>query len=137
MPAKRPLETLFQAPWSRGVDHAALTATTTVKLFTVPTGKTLRIDRVWYCNPTGLAGAAGNAFKGEVKNGSTVINTMFNTDTGAGGASLAADTPGFGTNSATDASLVLAAGDVLTLVFTETGTATLPAGSLFIEGRYV
>lgn len=133
---KRPLE-LFQEPWSRDYSHASLTATTTVKLFTVPTGKTLRLDRVWYNNPTGLAGASGNAFKLEIRQGATVINTVFNTDTGAGGATLAADTPTTGTMSATDANLVLAAGTVLTAVFTETGTATLPVGDLHLEGRYV
>jgi hypothetical protein len=130
--AKRPLE-LFQEPWSRDWSHAALTANTTVKLATVPTGKKLRIDRVWYNNPTGLAADGTNAFMLEIKVGSTVIATVFNTDSGdAGGAALAADTPIL-----VSASTVLSAADVLTAVFTEDGTATLPAGELRIEGRYV
>lgn len=127
---------LFQEYWTTTHEHAALTATTTVKLWTVPAGKKLRIDRVWYNNPTGLAGHGTDAFMLEIKNGATVVNTVFNTDTGdAGGASLDADTPTTGTPSATDANLVLSADDVLTAVFTEDGTATLPAGRLVIEGR--
>lgn len=134
---KRPLDTLFQTYWTSGSkDHVSVSVTTTVKLYTVPAGKTVRIDRVWYNNPTGLVGASGAAFKGEIKNGATLVNTMFNTDTGAGGATLAVDTPAFGTN-APDASLVLAAGAVLSLVLTKTGVATLPAGTFIIEGRFV
>lgn len=137
MAAKRKLDTLFQVPWFRDMDHGSTSASLTVKLFTVPAGKTLRIDRIWYNNPTGLAGAAGDGFKAEVKNGSTVLNTLFNTDTDDGGASLAADSPITGANAASSASMVLAAGSVLALVLTKTGTSTLPAGNIFIEGRYV
>lgn len=128
---KRPLE-FYQEPWSRDYSHASLTATTTVKLFTVPAGKTLHIDRVWYNNPTGLVGDATNAFKLEIKNGSTVLATVFNTETDNGGATLAVDTPIL-----VSASGALAAAAVLTAVFTKVGTATLPVGDLRIEGRYV
>lgn len=117
-------------------DHAALTATTTTKLWKVPTGRRFKVERASYINPTGLVGDGTNAFMGEVKNGSTVVATLFNTDTGdAGGASLAADTFVEGTLSATAANLWLAAGDILSAVLTEDGTATLPAGRLVIEGR--
>lgn len=117
-------------------EHAELTATTTIKLYKVPAGRTFRLDSVQYNNVTGLAGHATDAFAGTVQNGATVAATLFNTDTGdAGGASLAADTPAFGTLSATSASRVFAAGDVVSLVLTEDGTATLPAGTLVFEGR--
>lgn len=116
-------------------DHGSTTATTTSKLWKCPTGKSFVIDRVSYINPTGLTGDAANVFKGEVKNGSTVMATVFNTETDAGGATLAADTFVEATLSATAAALWLAAGDVMSFVLTEGGTATLPAGRLVIEGR--
>lgn len=133
---KRPLD-YFQEPWSRDYSHAALTATTTVKLATVPAGKTLRIDRVWYNNPTGLAADPTNAFRLEIRNGATVVALVFNTDNddAPAGAALVADTPVWG--AVVPAAAVLEGGAELTAVFTEDGTATLPAGDLRIEGRYV
>lgn len=117
-------------------DHAALSDTTTTKLWKCPAGKSFVVDRVSYINPTGLAADGTNAFMGEVKNGSTVMATLFNTDSGdADGAALAADTFVEGTLSATAADLWLDATEVLSVVFTEDGTATLPAGRLVIEGR--
>lgn len=115
-------------------DHAQATATTTHKLWKVPTGKSFVVDRVSYINPTGLVGDATNTFKGEVMNGATVMATVFDTDTDTG-ASLAADTFVEATLSATPANTWLAADDVLSFVLTEGGTATLPAGRLVIEGR--
>lgn len=117
-------------------DHASVSATTTWKFWKCPTGKSFVVDRAYYINPTGLAGDGTNAFAGDVKNGSTVMATIFNTDTGdAGGASLAADTFVEGTLSATAASRWLAAGDIMSFVVTEDATAVLPAGRLVIEGR--
>lgn len=117
-------------------DHPAVTATTTWKVWKCPTGKSFVLDRASYISPAGLVGDATNAFLGEVKNGSTVMATLFNTDTDdAGGASLAVDTFVEGTLSATAANLWLAAGDVISLVATEDATATLPAGRLVLEGR--
>lgn len=129
-------DTKYEERMVMSFDHAALTATTTSKLWKCPAGRSFVVERVSYINPTGLAGDGTNAFAGEVKNGSTVMATLFNTDTGdAGGASLAADTFVEGTLSATAANQWLAAGDVISLVLTEDGTATLPAGRLVIEGR--
>lgn len=118
-------------------DHAALTATTTTKLWKVPAGRKFKVERASYINPTGLVGDPTNAFMGEVKNGSTVVATLFNTDTddNPAGATLAVDTFVEGSLSATATALWLAASDVLSVVFTEDGTATLPAGRLVIEGR--
>jgi len=118
-------------------DHGALTATTTVKLYKVPAGRTLRVDRVSYINPTGLVEDNANNFAGAVNNGATVVATLFNTDANLDpdtGATLAVDTFVEGTL-ATSADCVLAAADILSFVATETGTATLPAGHLVIEGR--
>lgn len=122
--------------FSLAYDHAALTATTTVKLYKVPAGRRLRIDRCSYINPTGLAENASNAFAITVQNASTVVASGIDTDSDeAGDNNLAADTFVELTLSATDASRVLAAADVLSVVFTEDGTATLPAGRLVVEGR--
>ncbi len=114
--------------------HASTTATVTHKIFKAK--RAFIVDAIRYINPTGLAGDGTNAFAGDVKNGSTVVATVFNTDTGdAGGASLAADTFVDGVIDA--AAATLAAGDILSLVLTEDGTATLPAGLLQVEGRYL
>ncbi len=128
-------DNLFER-FSIPLDHAALTATTTTKFWKAPSGRKFRVDRVLYINPTGLVGDGTNAFQLEVKNGSTLICLVFNTDTGdAGGATLAVDTFVEPALTATDADRVLAAGDILSAVFTEDGTATLPAGRLIVEGR--
>ena len=117
-------------------DHPSVSATTSWKAWKCPTGKSFVIDRVSYINPTGLTGASGNAFAGIVrKAGTTTMATLFNTDTGAGGATLTADTFVEGTLSATVANTWLAAGEVIDLTATKTGTATLPAGRVVIEGR--
>lgn len=119
-------------------DHAALTGTTAVKLWKCPAGKRFVLDRAAYINPTGLVEDNANNFAGAVMNGATVMATLFNTDANLDpdtGASLAADTFVEGTLSATAANTWLAAGDVLSVAFTETGTATLPVGRLVLEGR--
>jgi hypothetical protein len=117
-------------------EHAEVSATTTIKVYKVPAGRTLRLDRASYINVTGLVGDGTNAFAGTVQNSSTVAATLFNTDTGdAGGASLAADTFVEGTLSATSANCVFVAGDIVSLVLTEDTAATLPAGTLILEGR--
>ena len=119
---------------SFAVEHAALTATTTIKLYKAPAGRKFRLDRALYLNVTGLAADATNAFAGELKNGSTVMATLFNTDSGdAGGAALAADT--FVEGVITAANATLAATEELSLVLTEDAAATLPAGRIYIEGR--
>lgn len=118
-------------------DHGAVTATTTVKLYKAPAGRKFRLDRAVYVNPTGLAADNTNAFAGTIQNAATVMATLFNTDgdDNPAGAALAADTFVEGTLHSTDANRVLAAGEELSLVLTEDGTATLPAGRVYIEGR--
>lgn len=93
-----------------------------------------RVDRISYVNPTGLAQGASNYFTLSVKKGSTVIGS-WSTHTGSEG-TLTADTFVTFTLSTTDADLVFAAGDQISFVLSETGnTASLPAGSLVIEGH--
>lgn len=115
--------------------HAQVTATTTVKLWSCPSGRDFQVDRVLYLNPTGLAADAANHFLGEVRQGAAIVAEVFDTNS-AGGAALAADTFVEGALGAA-ADRHIAGGEALSLVLTETGIATLPAGSIMIEGRYV
>lgn len=116
------------------IDHAALTATTTVLVWQVPAGRSFRVDRVLYHNVTGLAADNANTFKCELMNDAVLVGEVFNTDGDDDpvGAAIPADE--FVEVTSFDAP-VLAAGDVLSVVFTEEGTATLPAGRLIVEGR--
>ncbi len=118
-------------------DHPEVTGDTTIKFFNA--SRDFRVTRAYYINPTGLAEDTTNVFAGSVKNGSTVVATLFNTDSDLAGAdnSLAADTLVEGVLSATDANRILAAGDWLSLLLDEGGAATLPAGRLVVEGFYL
>jgi hypothetical protein len=117
--------------------NASLSASSTQMLWKVPAGRQLVIDRVSYINPTGLAGDTTNTFRCEVKKGSTVSVTVFNTDTNdtPAGVALAAGVAAEGTPSSTAADLWFAAGDRVDVVFTLEGTQTLPVGAGMIEGR--
>lgn len=120
-------------------DHVQVTATTTVKLWKVPTARKFVLERASYINVTGLATDATDAFRGELRNGSVVMATLFNTDTDdvPAGASVAANTFVEATLSSTASELWLAAADIISLVLTEDGTATLPAGRVIFEGYLV
>jgi len=114
-------------------ENASLTADLTYKLWEVPAGRKFRLDRVTYVNPTGLAEDAANYFNVSVNNGATLA-ANWSTETGQEG-TLAADTFVDLTLATAEADRIFAAGDELSAVFDETGTATLPAGQLVIEGR--
>lgn len=119
-------------------DHpGSLTADTTYKFWQAP--RPCKVTDVRYINPTGLAEHSTNAFAGSVKNGSTVVATLFDTDSDEAGAdnSLAADT--FVTGVIVAAAAVLAADDVLSLFLDEdaAGAATFPAGRLQVEVVYL
>lgn len=119
-------------------DHGALTQTTTVKRYKVPAGKRLVVDSVDYHNITGLAENASNAFALTVQNGSTVVANGIDTDSDeAGTNTLPADTTVAMNVVTTAGANVLAAGDTLSFVFTEDGTATLPAGFFTVHGRLI
>lgn len=120
------------------LDHAALTADTTVKLYKVPTGRTAKLRQAQYVNPTGLVAHADNWFEVAVKNGSTKA-AAWSSDAGGvginGGASegtIPVDDPVELTFATAGADRVFTAGEVVSAVFDETGTATLPAGRLTV-----
>ena|SRR5688572_8236862 len=118
-------------------EHGALTDTTTINVYKVPTGRTLRLDRVSYINVTGLLEDNANNFAGAILNDATTVATLFNTDANLDpdtGASLEADTFVEGAF-VSEALRVFDAAEIVSLVLTETGTATLPAGTLILEGR--
>lgn len=127
---------LFQELVTIPCDHPEVTGDTEIKFFNAT--RPFRVTRAYYINPTGLAEDTTNVFAGKIRNGTTVVATLFDTDSdNAGTNTLAADTLVEGTLSATDANRVLAAGDWASLLLDEGGTATLPAGRAVIEGYYL
>jgi len=118
---------------SLSYDHAALTADTTTKLWKCPSGRSFKVTRVSYVNPTGLAADGTNYFNLKVLKGASTVMANWSTLTGQEG-TLTADTFVSFTLSSTAANLVLQAGDELSFFADETNTATLPAGRLVVEG---
>jgi len=116
--------------------HAAVVdADLTIKLWAPD--RAFRIDRVWYNNITGLAEDANNFFTIKILN-DALVAFSWSTETTVGDGSLDADTPVELIKSATDANTIVPLGDVISLFLDEAaGTATLPAGTGIIEGRYV
>jgi hypothetical protein len=118
-----------------GVTNAnGVAATTTQKFTRVP--RILRVDTVEYYNPTGFTQDTTNYWTITLKNGSAVVASWSTrtadqgTITGGTGVTLV--------NSATDANLVFAAGDTMSLVMTPTGSpAVLPPGRMTVHGHYV
>lgn len=92
------------------------------------TGRQCRVKSVQYHNLTGLATHADNWFVIALKQGSVVV-ADWSTDTGEEG-TIAADTHVSLTLSATAADLIIEPDEVLSLMLTEGGTATLPAGQI-------
>jgi hypothetical protein len=121
----------FRIPFS----HGSTTADATTKLYLVDAGQAFVIERVSYINPTGLAVDATNFFNLKITDG-TNIAANWSTETGTNGA-LPANTAVEFALSATLADRTIAAGEYVTLFLDEGGTATLPAGSGFVEGYLV
>jgi hypothetical protein len=84
-----------------------------------------------YCNPTGLAADAANYFTVKVLNGAAVAASWSTQTTGDG--ALGADVPV--ALNLQSANVVVPANTKLSLQLDETGTATLPAGRVVIEGE--
>lgn len=121
--------------------NASLSANFSEKVgWVVPTAHRYRIGRVWYNNPTGLAADPANYFTIAVKGAvsGTVYASWSTQSVGSGGnGALVADTPVSLVLNTNSANLVLAENEVLQVTYTKSGTATLPAGALVIEGRFV
>lgn len=138
MTAPRTKQYIYDEPFEADLDHAALTASLTRILDKVPAGQTLRIDRAFYVNDVGLATDNANDFSLVLKNGATVVATIFNTDGNdvPAGAALVAGTE-VDAVFPVAANAVLAGGTKLTAVFTLEGTQTLPPGRLRVVGRWL
>lgn len=115
--------------------NASTAADSTTKLWTVPAGRSFKIDRVWYNNPTGLVADPTNTVNIKITDG-TNIAAKWDTTTGQEGA-LTANTPVTLTLSTNGAFLTLSAGEVLSLFIDISGTQTLPAGVGVVEGRLI
>lgn len=116
------------------LDHVSTNATLSVKMWKTPAGRALRIERMAYINVTGLATDATNYFDVNVVHGAGPTNAgKWSTLTGAEGA-IAANTFIDLTKNATDANLVVPPGTEISLSLVKTGTQTLPAGRVVIEG---
>ncbi len=119
---------LFQV----SLDNASLTADTTVVLDT-PTRR-FRVVESRYYNATGLVAHAANYFNIKVLLGATVA-ANWSTETGEEGTIAAATTVSFSAPSDISDSAA-AGGTLLSVLYDETGTATLPAGRLVIDCEY-
>ena len=118
-------------------DHAEAADTDlNVKFWKVP--RALRVTRVLYINVTGLAEHATNAAIVALKKGATTV-ASWNTDSDLSGSdvSIPANTFIELNLTATDADRVFAAGDIMSLDIDESGTTTVPAGKVVVEGIYL
>lgn len=113
---------------------ATVAATTTTKFCKVP--RVFRVDDAEWLTATTVTQDTSNYWDIELKNGSTsvakwsTLTTAQGTITGGTGITLV--------NSATDANLVFAAGDTMSLVLTKHGTpSALPPGRMSVHGHYV
>lgn len=119
---------------SGGVNAGEAASTISVKMLTAQ--RTMRVEKIEYVNPTGLAGHASNYWTIALLKNGTVIGS-WSTATAAQ-STLTANAIVNLVLSATDADLVLAAGDVLSYSLTKAASAAnLPGGRLAIHGRYV
>lgn len=134
--ARRPNDHL-QERFQMSYDHAqAADVDFAIQLFKFE--RRCRITRVFYNNVTGLAENAANHAKIQVKNGlAGAVAAEWDTNSaGAGDNSIPANVPINLTLSATDANRNFAVGDILVFAIDESGTTTVPAGRVVIEGIY-
>lgn len=118
-------------------DHIQVTADALTNfVYQVPAGRTFILDTAKYYNLTGLVADAANYFVIAVVNATgTVVAADWSTETGQEG-SATADTP-LDMTLAALADRTFVGGDRINLSLDETGTATLPAGTVQITGRLI
>lgn len=135
MPLPRHKAKYLSEPKTISLDHASTAATLSTKVWKVPAGRSFRINRVFYVNPTGLAANVSNFFVIAALNAALTAYSWSTSTAGQG--SLVANTPVELVASGTPANLVLPAGTELSFALTLTGAATLPAGRVVLEGDLV
>lgn len=135
-PPKRPNEFL-QEPYILRYEHVANAngGTVTTKLDKLT--RRMKVTRVKYINPTGLAEHSTNVGIISIKNGATVVATWrTDADDMVADASIPANTFMDLTLATDTADRVFEIDDVLSLVVDEEGTTTVPAGRVVVEGVY-
>ncbi len=102
-------------------------------MYVVPAGRSFILDEAWYYNATGLVADNDNFATISVKKTTTVMASLL-TDADGGGATISAATATEMTN-ASEAARTASAGEVITFHVAESGTTTVPAGSVVVTGR--
>jgi hypothetical protein len=132
--------TLAITAWAGGSGQQGITATQTVKRWKTSSSRTFVMDRVFLNMPAGFVANASSYWTIAVKDGSNVIaswSTQTTNGSPGGQGTLTADTPVDLVLNTDTSKLVVAAGDILTVVVTKTGTpAACPLFTLTADGRY-
>ncbi len=111
-----------------------LTSTTTYKFETV--GGTVRFDKIEIFNPTGFAAHGSAYWTLALKAGTKTLGTWSTLSSAEG--TITADVAALMTLAATDTNRIGAAGDVMSLVITKTGSpAAFPPGRITAHARRV
>lgn len=133
--AKSSASALAITAWAGGADEVHGTAATkTLPLMTLKQGT--RFDAIEILNATGFVGDASNYWTLAFKIGARTV-ASWSTQTAAQG-TITGGTAAAMIMSGTDANLVGAAGEALTLVLTKTGTpSAFPPGRIVAHGRQV
>ena len=128
-------DTMFQERAKFPRSCPAVSATATFAIATPDPNRPFRVDRAELIVDATYAADPANFYALTLQKGATVI-AAWSTQTTAQGA-LTGGTPAAMVLSGTDANLVLAAGDVLSLVATKNGTAANITPRVVVHGRYV
>lgn len=135
----RRAQTFFHDKVVLAYDHVEVTADLTVKLAKMD--RAFRLDKAQYINVTGFAAHSTDYYTIKVLKTSTVMASWSAQTTGGspgGQGSITANTFMDLVLSSTDADLVTAADEVLSLFLDRASpAATLPAGRIVLHGRYV
>lgn len=128
-------QTMFteRLPWQRSLP--AISATSTFPIATPSLVRSYRVERVELMVDATYAADPANFYTFTLQKGATVIAT-WSTLTGQQG-TLTANVPGLMVLSVTDANLVLAGGDVLSLVATKAAAAANITPRVVVHGKYV
>lgn len=121
-----------RTPFCMTKEHASTAASATHYVFKNKSGRRMRIDHAMEMNATGLATDGSNYFVIAVKQGSVVVASK-----STAAVSLASATWTELTLSTTDDDLIIEPDEEVTLTLTKTGTQTLPAGTVMLQGQFI
>ena len=115
----------------RALANVSLTADTTVFYMETPADRWLILEEAIYYNATGLAAHAANFFNIKVQDATPTVYANWSTETGQEG-TITAATPARLT---LGSDVAIPPSSLLSIMYDEDGTATLPAGEIQIRGR--